>query len=84
MYSIEFTETSKNLLKKLDKKDEEMILNKIFSIRENPFRFLKRLKGYKLWRLRILKYRVIIDAVVSGNRIIILKIGYIKNIYDEI
>ena len=84
MYSIEITESTEKFLKKIPKNDSELILNKINSIRENPFRFLKRLKGYKLWRLRILKYRVIIDVVVSGNRIIVLKIGYRKNIYDEI
>jgi len=84
MYSIEVVEHSEKFFKKILKEDAEIISNKIYSLRENPFRFLKRLKGYKLWRLRILKYRVIIDAVVSGNRIIILKIGYIKNIYDEI
>ena len=82
MYSIEFTETSKNLLKKLDKKDEEMILNKIFSIRENPFRFLKRLQGEKLWRLRIADHRAIIDVVVSANKIIVVRIGHRKNIYN--
>jgi len=84
MYSIEITESTEKFLKKIPKNDSELILNKINSIRENPFRFLKRLKGYKLWRLRILKYRIIIDVVVSGNRIIVLKIGYRKNIYDEI
>ncbi len=32
------------------KKDAEIILNKIYSIRENPYRFLKRLQGEKLWK----------------------------------
>jgi len=81
MYSIEFTNNAKKFLKKIPKQDIEILLNKIHSLRENPFRFLKRLKGYKLWRLRINKYRVVIDVVVSGNKIIVLKIGYRKNIY---
>ena len=83
MYSIDITENAKKFLKKIPKKDSEIILNKIYSIKENPLRFLKRLKGYKLWRLRILRYSVIIDVVVSGNKIIVLKIGYRKNIYYE-
>lgn len=82
MFQIELTENSKNFLKKLDKKDSEMILKKIYSIRENPYRFLKRLQGEKLWRLRIKDYRAIIDVIVSGKKIIILKIGYRKNIYN--
>ena len=84
MYSIELTENPKKFLKKIPKKDVEIILNKINSIKENPFRSLKRLKGYKLWRLRVLKYRILIDVVISGNRIIVLKIGYRKNVYNEI
>ena len=83
MYSIDITENAKKFLKKIPKKDSEIILNKIYSVKENPLRFLKRLKGYKLWRLRILRYSVIIDVVVSGNKIIVLKIGYRKNIYYE-
>ena len=81
MYSIELTKMAKQFLKKISKQDSEIILKKLYSIRENPFPYLKRLKGHKLWRLRILKYRVIIDVIVSGRKIIVLKIGYRKNIY---
>ncbi len=81
MYSIEITEIAKRFLKKLNKNDAEMILRKIYSIRDNPFRFLKRLKGEKLWRLRISQYRAIVDVLISANKIIVLRIGYRKNIY---
>lgn len=81
MYSIEITKSAKKFLKKIPKKDTQIILSKIYSLRENPLRFLKRLKGYKLWRLRILKYRVIIDVLVSKNKIIVLKINYRKKVY---
>ncbi len=81
MYFIKITKTAKKFLKKISKNDSEIILKKLYSIRENPFSHLKRLKGYKLWRLRVLKYRVIIDVLVSGRRIIVLKIGYRKKIY---
>jgi mRNA interferase RelE/StbE len=82
MFQIELTETAKNFLKKLQKKDTEIILNKIYSIRENPYRFLKRLQGEKLWRLRIGDYRAEIDVIVSMNKIIVIRIGHRKNIYD--
>jgi len=82
MFQIELTETAKNFLKKLQKKDAEIILNKIYSIRENPYRFLKRLQGEKLWRLRIGDYRAVVDVIVSMNRIIVIRIGHRKNIYD--
>jgi len=81
MYSVEISKSSKKFLRKISKKDSDVILNKIYSLRENPFRFLKRLRGHKLWRLRILKYRAIVDVVVSGNRIVVLRIGYRKSVY---
>jgi len=83
MYQIEITETAKRFFKKLNKNDTEMILNKIYSVRDNPFRFLKRLQGEKLWRLRIADYRVIVDVFVSANRLVVLRIGYRKNIYKK-
>jgi len=82
MFQIEITETAKDFLKKLQKKDAEIILNKIYSIRENPYRFLKRLRGGKLWRLRIGDYRAKVDVIVSMNKIIVIRIGHRKNIYD--
>ncbi len=82
MYQIELTETAKKFLKKLNTKDVSLILNKIDSIRENPFRFLKRLHGEKLWRLRVGDYRAVADVYISLNKIIVIRIGNRKNVYD--
>lgn len=82
MYIIEITPKAEDFIKKLPKNDSEVILRKIYSIRENPFSYLKKLKGSKLWRLRIMDYRAIVDVVVSGKRIYVLRISHRKNIYD--
>lgn len=82
MYSIQIEKNAENFLKKLQKKEAEVILNKIYSIRENPFRYLKRLQGEKLWRLRIGDYRVVVDIIISMNKIIVVRIGHRKNVYD--
>ena len=82
MYSIEIEKNAEDFLKELQKKDAETILNKIYSVRENPFRYLKRLQGEKLWRLRVGDYRVIVDVIVSMNKIIVIRIGHRKNIYN--
>lgn len=82
MYSIQIEKNAENFLKKLDKKDAEIILNKIYSIKDNPFRFLKKLQSEKLWRLRVGNYRAIIDVIISMNKIIVVRIGPRKNIYD--
>jgi mRNA-degrading endonuclease RelE of RelBE toxin-antitoxin system len=82
MFSIQIEKNAENFLKKLNKKDAEIILKKIYSIREDPFRFIKRLQGEKLWRLRIGDYRAIVDVVLSGNRIIVVRIGKRCNVYS--
>lgn len=82
MYSIQIEKNAENFLKKLEKKDAEIILNKIYELKNNPFRYLKRLQGEKLWRLRIMDYRAIIDVIISVNKIIVVRIGYRKNVYD--
>ena len=82
MYSIQIEKNAENFLKKLQKKDSEIILNKINELRDNPFRYLKRLQGAKLWRLRIMDYRAIVDVIISMNKIIVLRIGHRKNVYN--
>ena len=82
MYSIQIEKNAENFLKKLNKKDAEIILNKIYSIKDNPFRFLKRLQGQNLWRLRVADYRAIVDVIISMNRIVVLRIGHRKNVYN--
>jgi len=81
MYELKIEENAERFLKKIHKKDAEIILKKLYSIREDPFPHLKRLKGEKLWRLRVLKYRAILDILVSGRKITVLRIGHRKNVY---
>lgn len=83
MYSIELTKRAEHFLKKIQKRDSEVILGKLYSMRGNPFPSLKRLQGYKLWRLRVMDYRVVLDIVVSGQRMIVLRIGHRKNVYNK-
>lgn len=82
MYAIQIEKNAEEFLKKLNKNDAGMILRKIYSLRDNPFRFLKKLQGNNLWRLRIADYRAVVDVIVSANKIIVLRIGHRKNVYD--
>jgi len=84
MFSIDITQTADKFLDKLQKKDKEIILKKIYSIRDNPFHFIKKLQGTKLWRLRIKDYRAVLDILISGNKIIVLRIGHRKNVYKNL
>ena len=82
MYSIELTDRARTFLQKLHKQEQERLLKKIYSLRENPIPHLKKLKGTKLWRLRIGEYRAIIDIVIKGKRLIVLRIGKREHVYD--
>lgn len=82
MYELHIEEYAEKFLRKIQKRDAEIILKKLHSLRENPFPHLKRLKGEKLWRLRVLKYRAVLDILVSGKKITVLRIGHRKNVYD--
>ena len=81
MYSIELTRKAESFLKKIPLEDSEIVLRRIYSLRDNPFSHLKKLRGQKFWRLRVLKYRAVVDIIVSGKRIIVLRIGKRRNVY---
>ena len=82
MYLIEFSKSAQNFFDKLPDKEANIIAKKIDDLKEEPFRFLKRLQGEKLWRLRVGDYRAIVDVIISANKIIVVRIGKRCNIYD--
>ena len=75
---------AKKELKKLPKNEISNILKKLFSIKENPLEHLERLKGLKLWKLRVGEYRCIIYADTGKENLHVLKIGHRKNIYKRL
>ncbi len=74
--------TKKNL-RKLPKEIVEIILKKLYSIRENPLRYIERLKKKGLWKLRIGDYRVIININTKNEIINVIKIGHRKDVYKK-
>ena len=83
MYSAEISATSERFLKKLPRKDAERILEKLQSIRDEPLRYVVRLKGTRLWKLRIGDYRAELDILIHGQTIFVVRIGHRRNIYAQ-
>lgn len=83
MYKICLSATSEKFLRKLPKKQTEIILNKLYSIRHEPFRYVIRLKGINLWKLRIGDYRAELDILIKGQTIFVVRIGHRRNIYQQ-
>tara|TARA_Y100000310_G_C20686319_1_gene819256 strand:- start:3057 stop:3308 length:252 start_codon:yes stop_codon:yes gene_type:complete len=76
--------SAKKDLKKLEKNIIEVILKKLYSIREDPIRSIIRLANSPLWKLRIGDYRVIMMLDTKNEIIHVIKIGHRKNIYDKL
>ena len=82
---IEYTETARNQLKKLDKAMQKRILDYMdeVALLENPRSkgkaLVENMRG--LWRYRVGNYRVICEIQDSRIIISLLKIGHRKNIY---
>ena len=83
MHRISISATSEKFLKKFPKNQTEIILNKLYSIRHEPFCYVARLNGTKLWKLRIGKYRAELDILIKGQTIFVVRIGHRRNIYKQ-
>ena len=82
---IEYTETARKQLKKLNKTMQKRILDYMdeIALLENPRSrgkaLVENMRG--LWRYRVGDYRVICEIQESRIIISVLKIGHRKNIY---
>jgi len=83
MYQVLFSDKAKKQIEKLPKKIQEIMLNKIYSIRHDPTRYLKKLEGSNLWRLRIMDYRAIINVIITERNLIVLTIDKRSRVYDR-
>ena len=83
MYSIIILPKAKKQLIRLEKQTIEVILKKIYSIKEEPLHYIERLKGLPSWKLRIGDYRAIMSINTGKKEIYIEKIGHRKEIYQQ-
>lgn len=81
-FAIVLSQHADDFLRKLPKGDQAIVLKKIYALRDDPYPRLKRLQGSKLWRLRIMDYRAILDIVIKANTIYVVRIAHRKNAYD--
>jgi mRNA interferase RelE/StbE len=82
-YEVKWTETSLDQLKKLDKSIADRIIDKVEKISEKPFNFVKKLKQFNLFRLRVGDYRVIMSIEKEKMIIFVLEVGHRRVIYKN-
>ena len=83
MYRIRFTEKADKQFLKLEKNIQERIGRVFERIRIRPEAYVEKLIGEPGYKLRIGDYRVLLDIVNKDLIILILKVGYRKNIYKN-
>jgi mRNA interferase RelE/StbE len=81
-YAIVFSDLALKQLKKLDRTIQKRILSAVEKLSENPERFVTKLVGDPGYRLRVGDFRVIVDIHENELRVLVLKIGHRKNIYN--
>ena len=82
-YEVKWTRTSIDQLKKLDKTIAERIIDKVEKISENPFNYVKKLREFDLFRLRIGDYRIIMSIEKNKMIIFVLEVGHRRVIYRK-
>jgi mRNA interferase RelE/StbE len=81
-YRVIFTKSVKKDFRKIPKFEVSKILNEIAYLAKNPRSSkTKKLKGEKLYRLRVGNYRVIYDIQDNLMLIFVVKLGHRSDIY---
>jgi mRNA interferase RelE/StbE len=81
-YKVIFTKSVKKDFRKIPKLEVSKILNEIAYLAKNPRSSkTKKLKGEKLYRLRVGNYRVIYDIKDNLMLIFVVKLGHRSDIY---
>ncbi len=84
MYKITFSPIAKKQYLKLEKSVQLRISNALRRIMFNPETHVKKLVSFEGYRLRIGKYRLILDIKKSELLILVIKIGKRDNIYKRL
>lgn len=82
-HEIIFSDKALRQLKKMEKNDQERIIAVLERIRVRPEAYVTKLVGDPGYKLRVGDYRIIMDIDNKILRILMLKVGHRKNIYDR-
>ena len=82
-FEIIWSDSAARQLEKLDRTVARRIFEKVGELHDNPGRKVHKLVNSPYYRLRVGKYRVILDIDENFLRVIILKVGQRKTIYRK-
>ena len=82
-YNIHWSCKADKFLEKLPEEISKRIVNKIDSIKDNPFHFVENYEGESYFKLRIGDYRILLDIDTSAKLIEIRIVGHRGSIYNR-
>ena len=83
-YTVIWTAKSLKGLKQLPRKNALKIVTFVEKIRDDPRTHLQQLQGSPYFKLRVGKYRVIVDLEKEAMIVYIMKVGKRGNVYNAI
>jgi mRNA interferase RelE/StbE len=83
LFDIEFTAKAEKQLYKLEKDIQIRIISALERIRIRPLSYVKKLVSSPYFRLKVSKYRVILDIRNDKLIIYVIELGHRRNIYKE-
>ncbi len=81
MYSVEFSKKAEEQLSKFPREMQSRITDVLERIKIRPYHFVKKLTGTPHFRLRVGKYRIIMDIQTDKLIIYVIEMGLRGNIY---
>lgn len=82
VWTLVFSSKAEKFLRKLDNQTEQIIIDRLSDILENPYKVLERLQQSQFYKLRIGKYRVIVDLRKNRLLVFVIKIDKRSKAYD--
>lgn len=82
-WQVIWSEKSVKQLEKIDKKDAQKIYDSILECVEEPFRVVIRLTNSPFYRMRVGKYRVILDLQQNKMIIFVVESDHRGQIYKK-
>lgn len=83
-YTVIWTEKALKNLRRLPRESAARIVMAVEKIRENPEEHLQHLRGSPYFKLRVGRYRVILDLRKKLLIVYVIKVGKRENVYDNI
>ena len=81
IYAVRLLPMAESFIDSLDKKVAERIAKKLRMVGKNPFRYLERYAGRGRYKLRIGKYRALIDVDSANHELLVMALDKRSRIY---